>query len=107
MPITFEDLIKSMNSQMLSAMTSWQEGSSEAFHAWFKAVSPMMPDLNLYHELPTMFQDMLGNPEGIIQSFYELAIDILKLQRDFLHDVFTSSMVAPRTPFLAPASRMN
>lgn len=106
-PITLEDLITSMNSQLLSVLTSWQEGSVESIHAWIKAVAPMMPDLNLYHELPTAMQDLLGNPEGIIESYYQLAIAVLNLQRDFIHEVFTSSMVAPRTPYLPPASRVN
>lgn len=107
MPITLEDLVKSMNSQLLSVLTSWQEGSVESYHAWIKAIAPMTPDFNLYHELPTALQDLLGNPEAIIESYYQLAIAMLNLQRDFIHDVFTSSMVAPRTPFLPPANRVS
>lgn len=106
-PITLEDLIKSMNSQMLSVLTSWEEGSIESYHAWIKAISPIIPDFNFYHELPTAMQDLLGNPEVIIESYYQLAIAILNLQRHFIHEVFTSSLVAPRTPYLPPASRVN
>ena len=60
MVLTYEDFVRSMNEQGLSILTSWQQGAIEAYAGWMKAVAPLMPDLNLYHELPTFLQDALG-----------------------------------------------
>jgi len=32
--LTYENLLKSMQDQMLTAMTNWQQGTLEAYHAW-------------------------------------------------------------------------
>lgn len=96
--ITYEDALRSAQGQTLTILTSWQQGSIEAFHAWLKAASPLLPDLNLYHELPTFAQDALGDPEAIIESAYGFAISVLELHKEFVHEVFKASMIAPRTP---------
>ena len=98
--ITFEDMVRSMQDQLLTILTSWQQGSIDAFHAWMRAAAPLMPDLNLYHELPTFAQDALGDPERIVESYYAFAIQILNLHKEFVHEVFRASMIAPRTPFV-------
>lgn len=98
--ITFEDVVRSMQDQLLTILTNWQQGSLDAFQAWMKATGPLMPDLNLYHELPTFAQDALGNPERIVESYYAFAIQILNLHKEFVHEVFRASMIAPRTPFV-------
>ena len=98
--ITFEDVVRSMQDQLLTILTSWQQGSIDAFQAWMKAVAPLMPDLNLYHELPTFAQDALGDPERIVESYYAFTIQILNLHKEFVHEVFRASMIAPRTPFV-------
>lgn len=100
MILTFEDIVRSTFDQMLSALTAMQQGSIEAMHAWMRAASPLLPDLNVYHEMPTMLQDMLGNPEAIMEESYNFALEVLKLQREFLSEVFNASMVAPRTPYV-------
>lgn len=98
--ITFEDVVRSIQDQLLTILTSWQQGSIDAFRAWMKAVAPLMPDLNLYHELPTVAQDALGDPERIVESYYAFAIQILNLHKEFVHEMFRASMIAPRTPFV-------
>lgn len=99
--ITLEDLLRSMQNQALTVLTSWQQGSIEAFQSWMTAMAPLMPDLNFYHELPTFAQDALGNPEAIVESAYGFAIRILELQKEFVLEIFRASMIAPRTPFVA------
>lgn len=98
--LTFEDVARSGNEQMLSILTSWQQGSLEAFNAWMKTISPLVPDLNMYHELPTFMQDALGDPESILNNNYTFAIDVLNLQREWAHEIFKASMIAPRTPYV-------
>lgn len=98
--ITFEDVVRNSQDQLLALATSWQQGSIDAFHAWMKAAAPFMPDLNFYHEMPTFAQDALGDPEKIVESSYGFAIQILNLQKEFVQEVFRASMIAPRTPFV-------
>lgn len=98
--ITYEDVTRSMQEQVLSVLTSWQQGSIDAFHAWMKATAPLLPDLNVYHELPTFAQDALGDPEQIVESYYAFAIQILNLHKEFVQELFRASMIAPRTPFV-------
>lgn len=98
--ITFEDILSSMQDQVLAILTSWQEAGTEAVHAWVTAMSPLLPDLNIYSELPTIMQDALGNPEAIIESGYAFAIRVLELQREFVLEVFRASLISPRTPFV-------
>jgi hypothetical protein len=98
--ITFEDVVRSTQDQILAVLTSWQQGSIEAIHAWMTAAGPLMPDLNLYHELPTFAQDALGDPERIVESYYAFAIQILNLHKEFVQEVFRASTIAPRTPFV-------
>lgn len=98
--ITLEDMLSSMQDQMLAILTSWQQASAEAIQAWVTAMSPLLPDLNLYSELPTAMQDALGNPEAIIESGYAFAIRVLELQREFALELFRASLISPRTPFV-------
>lgn len=100
MMLTLEDVVRSTNNQMLSILTSWQEGSIEAYNAWMKAVAPLIPDLNIYHELPTAMQDALGNPEAIMDLNYSFAISVVNLQREFIQEIFKASFIAPRTPYV-------
>lgn len=97
---TFEDLVRSMNDQMLTILRSWHQGSIEAYDAWMKAVASLMPELNLYTELPTVAQDALGDPEAILDNYYHFAIEVLGMQREFVAEVFKTSMIAPRTPHI-------
>jgi hypothetical protein len=103
MVLTYEDFVRSMNEQGLSILTSWQQGAIEAYAGWMKAVAPLMPDLNLYHELPTFLQDALGDPERILDNQYATAIAIVNLHREFVQEVFRASFIAPRTPFIPRA----
>lgn len=98
--ITFEDAVRSAQDQTLTILTSWQQGATEAFQAWMKAIAPLLPDLNLYHELPTFMQDALGDPEAIMESSYSFMIKVLELYKDFAVEVYQASMVAPRTPMV-------
>lgn len=100
MMLTVEDMVRSMNQDLLTILTTWQRGTIDAFGAWFKVVASMMPELNLYSEMPTAVQDMLGDPEGIIDSYYRLGVGVLALQREFVAEMFQASMVAPLTPFV-------
>lgn len=115
MVLTYEDFVRSMNEQGLSVLTSWQQGSIEAYAGWMKAIAPLIPDLNLYHELPTALQDALGDPEKILDNQYATAIAIVNLHREFVQEVFRASFIAPRTPHVpredsrrgAPAARQS
>lgn len=98
MMLTYEDVIRSTNDQMLSVLTSWQQGAIEAYYAWMKAIAPLIPDLNLYHEMPTAIQDALGDPEAIMDHNYNFAISVVNLQREFVQEIFRASFIAPRTP---------
>ncbi len=98
MLLTLEDVVRSTNDQALLVLTSWQQGSIEAFSAWMKAIAPLIPDLNVYHELPTALQDALGDPEAILDNNYQFAIAVVNLQREFTQEVFRASYMAPRIP---------
>ncbi|GGG48646.1 hypothetical protein GCM10011374_08830 [Kocuria dechangensis] len=100
MVLTFEDLVRSSTDQMLTVLTSWQQGTMEAYAAWMKSIAPLIPDLNLYHEMPTAVQDLLGDPEKIIDDLYQFAIAVLSLQHEFVKEVFRSSFIAPLTPYV-------
>lgn len=100
MILTFEDVVRSTCDQMLSVMTAIQQGSIETMHAWTRSVGPLMPDLNVYHEMPTFMQDLMGNPENIMEEMYNLMFEVLKLQREFVSEVFNVSLMAPRTPYV-------
>lgn len=100
MMLTYEDVVRSLNDQMLSILTSWQQGSIEAYYAWMKAIAPLIPDLNLYHELPSALQDALGDPEKIMDNNYQFAIAVVNLQREFVQEIFKASFIAPRTPYI-------
>lgn len=104
MTLTYEDLVRSTNDQVLSVLTAWQQGSTEAYLAWMKAIAPMMPDLNLYHELPTFIQDSLGDPDAILDHNYDLIVAVVNLHREFVQAIFRASFIAPRTPHV-PTSR--
>lgn len=101
--ITFEDMMRSMQDQMLHGFTNMQQGSIEAYHAWVKATSHMMPDLNIYHEMPTFMQDMLGDPERMVEAYFEFVIKVLELQKEWVHEMFQASVLAPQTPHLPRA----
>lgn len=98
--ITLEDMMRSMMEQTLSTLTSMQQGSIEAFHAWMKATAPLMPDLNLYHEMPTFAQDAIGNPAKIFDLFYEFMSAVLELNKEYMQEVYRASVLAPRTPMV-------
>lgn len=98
MMTTLEDVVRSTNDQMLGVLTSWQQGAIEAYYAWMKAISPLIPDLNVYHELPTAMQDALGDPDKIMDHNYEFAIAVVNLQREFVREIFQASFMAPRIP---------
>ncbi len=103
MMLTFEDVVRGSNEQMLSVLTSWQQGSIEAYYAWMKAIAPLIPDMNLYHEMPTFIQDMMGNPEVILEHNYQTAIAVVNLNREFVQEIFKASFIAPRTPHVPRA----
>jgi len=98
--ITFEDIMRTMQDQMLTTLTDLQQGSIEAYLAWVKATSHMLPDFNLYHEMPTFMQDMLGDPEAMVENYYDFAIKVMHLQKEWVHEIFQASMMAPQTPHL-------
>lgn len=100
MVLTFEDLVRSSTDQMLTVLTSWQEGTMEAYAAWMKSIAPLIPDFNLYHEMPTAMQDLFGDPEKIIDDIYQFAIAVLSLQHEFAKEIFRSSFIAPLTPYV-------
>jgi hypothetical protein len=89
MILTYEHLLKSMQDQMLTAMTNWQQGTLEAYHAWIKATSHMFPEINFYHEMPTF-----------MENTFEFAIKIMELQKEFVQEVFDASNMAPLTPLV-------
>lgn len=100
MVLTFEDFVRSTSDQILTVLTSWQQGMIEAYNAWIKAISPLIPDFNVYHELPTALQDLLGDPEKIIDHVYQFMIAVLSLQREFVQEMFRASFIAPLTPYV-------
>lgn len=104
MLLTYEDLLRSMNDQLLSILSAMQQGSIDAYIAWMKAIAPMMPDLNFYHEMPTMLQDSFGDPDAIVDNHYDLIVSVVNLHREFVQAVFRASFIAPRTPHV-PISR--
>lgn len=104
MMLTLEDVVRSSNDQMLGILTAWQQGAIEAHYAWVKAVSPLVPDLNVYHELPTVMQDALGDPDKIMDHNFNFVVGVANLHRDFIREIFKASFMAPRTPHV-PLSR--
>ena len=104
MVLTYEDFVRSMNEQGLSILTSWQQGAIEAYAGWMKAVAPLMPDLNLYHELPTFLLNALADPERILDNQYATALAIVNLHRELGQEVSRPSLVAPRAPLVPRAA---
>ncbi len=98
--ITMEDVLRTMQDQMLATLTDFQQGSIEAYHAWLKATSHLMPEFNLYHEMPTFMQDMIGDPEAIVESYFEFLVKVMQLQKEWVAEIFASSALAPQTPHL-------
>lgn len=103
MALTFEDSVRAGNDQLLSILTQWQQGTLEAYDSWITMIRPLVPDVNLYHEMPTAIQDTLGNPDGIIDGYYRFWVGVLGLWREFAREVLRTSIVAPRTPYVPPA----
>lgn len=103
MMLTLEDVVRSNYDQLLGILTAWQQGAIEAHYAWVKAISPLVPDLNVYHEMPTMLQDALGDPDKIMDHNFNFVVAVANLQREFMREIFMSSFMAPRTPHVPPA----
>lgn len=100
--LTFEDFVRSGNEWMMSILRSWQEASIDGLNAWMKSIAPLVPDFNLYHEMPTFLQDALGDPDAILDDVFSFAVGVLELQRGFIHAVYRASLISPRTPFVPP-----
>ncbi|XBB69984.1 hypothetical protein ABFU82_11930 [Nocardioides sp. WV_118_6] len=100
MATTYEDLVRAFSDQTLAALGGVQQGMIDALGAWSRALGAVVPDLSLSHELPTAWQDALGDPEAIIDEAHRFWTAVLELWRELVVTAFRASFLAPRAPYL-------
>jgi hypothetical protein len=94
MPTTVSDYAQTAQEQALKTVQQSQQAIVDAVKAWANAVEKTLPDVPA---LP--YADELPQPKEIVQTSFEFAGQLLKLQQQFLE-----SIVEAASPVLGKAS---
>jgi hypothetical protein len=82
MPTTVTDYAQTAQEQTLKTVRQGQQAIVEAVKAWANAVEKTIPEAPV---LP--FADELPNPKEIVQTSFEFADQLLKLQQQFVESI--------------------
>jgi len=85
---TTQDQVKAAQEQTLKTIRETQQGVVEAVRTWAESVAKMVPALPAA-SLP--YAEEIPTPQEIVQTSFEFAEQLLKVQREFAENVLAAA----------------
>lgn len=96
---TAQDAITNLQAQALDAIKTGQDAAVEAIQALRQALTNITPaPMRSVGDLFPNVGDTVGDPRAIVDSVYDFAAQLLKLNQEFVHRLLEASEPASTTP---------
>ena len=96
---TAQDAIKNLQTQALDAIKTGQDAAVEAIQAMRRTLANITPaPMRSVGDLIPDVGDTVGDPKAIVDSVYDFAAQLLKLNQEFVHRLLEASESASITP---------